>query len=480
MSGEVFILVALAGILFLNLVYVGMVSVGRGYLADALENEVLKRETRLTQNMLDFVRKQVAQDLDDLDLEWLNDPLLSFQTVLEPALEFSDQLIGIRHYDQEGKFFQSFPSGQVDRDLPESDVQRIRDSGGEAQFVESFDLSDWFLLYQFSDEADVTHEPVVTVRLPIAGEDGSMAGGIVEFFHSGEPFLEERDRIHREIHSQARLITSIGCFLISGGSSILLFFLYRSQLKVTRHSQALASANSELLRFAKSSALGSISAHLVHGLRGPVAGLRQFINSARSQSDMIEPEDWEQAAITSQKAKKLVDDVIMMIQDERTGNRGTLSVSDLMSAIQDKYCDQNSLNALDFHCESDNLKNHEMEVRNWNLLFLVLNNLIDNAVEAAENGAEIDIRISGERDDPGGAIQIQVADKSGGIPQHLISSLFEPKVSGKPSGSGIGLAISHQLIRQAHGQLLLEKSDAIGSVFLVSLPGNQVTGDSGA
>ena len=464
-----FWLYAILGLIFLNLVYISMVGIGRSYLEISLESEVLKRETRLTQNMIDFVRRQVAKDMDDLDLVWLSDPLLSFQTVLEPAIEFSDLLLGIRHYNTDGSFLQSFPSSQSEEPIGVDIINKLSKNGGEAVFMEQFDLSKKFISFELSGDSSIAMQPVVIVRLPISGDESSMSGGIVEFYQTGTAFMDERSRILDEIRTKAQLLVWTGCFLITFGSFIFLFFLYKSQVKTIHHSRELMKANGELLRYAKSSALGSISAHLIHGLRGPLAGLKQFIEFGKSDSKKVNQSSWNDAEISMSKLKKLVDDVVYMIQDEKSSASGTLSIRDLFETINGKFLGEGG-SRIRIMSDKESILSQEVLIRNWNLLVLVLTNLIENSIDAG--GSETTVKLSANLSD--GMVECRVVDDAGGIPDHLISKLFEPKVSRKAAGSGIGLAISRQLMSQAGGDLVLESSDASGSVFLASIPRNGI------
>lgn len=467
-SKKVFILSSLIGVILLNVIYISLVHVGKGFLEQSLESEVLRREARLAQNMIDFVRVQVSQDDDEGLLEWLDDPLLSFQTVLEPALKFSDLLLGIRHYDQEGEFLMAYPPDQSNLNLEQITLNKVSSYGSDVVFKNSFDLSTVFPLLQLNSDGGSFIEPVVVVTIAISGEGENMDGGIAEIFLSGFSFLEERERIHSEIQVQANRIIWTGSILMSLVSLLTLWLLFRSQSTALKRADELVRANNELLRFAKSSAIGSISSHLIHGLKGPISSLKDFIAFGRSNNHELSPQDWDDAQLSSTKAKKLIDEVMIMLRDEKAANQSSLFVSDLKNALLDKFQNDPTLPMDAFSCEElgQKLADLELPMRHWNLLFLVLTNLIENALEAAIHNPEVILKIS----DEDRFISFRVIDNAGGIPQNLISGLFEPKVSQKPLGSGIGLAISHQLMKQAGGQLSLEKSDESGSVFYVSLP----------
>lgn len=115
-------------------------------------------------------------------------------------------------------------------------------------------------------------------------------------------------------------------------------------------------------------------------------------------------------------------------------------------------------------------------------LYRSLFNLARNAIEAmapaAANGGAATapenqigaITISAER--MAGKIFIRITDTGPGVPDHARAELFEPfKGSQKPGGSGLGVAISAEIIRAHGGALTLERSDASGAQFLIVLPG---------
>ncbi len=95
----------------------------------------------------------------------------------------------------------------------------------------------------------------------------------------------------------------------------------------------------------------------------------------------------------------------------------------------------------------------------------VLFNLISNAIDAAGPNGRVAVRIRPEAD----AMTLDVFDSGPGVPDDVAAKLFEPFVTGKPEGVGLGLAVARQIV-DAHGGRLTWSRTADGTCFRVELP----------
>ena len=98
-------------------------------------------------------------------------------------------------------------------------------------------------------------------------------------------------------------------------------------------------------------------------------------------------------------------------------------------------------------------------------LMQVLVNLVKNASEAS-NGI-IELNASRMAD---GNIEISVRDYGHGILPEVMDSLFVPFFTTKPQGSGIGLSLCKQIVKQHRGRLQVKSSPGRGSTFTIVLP----------
>ena len=101
-----------------------------------------------------------------------------------------------------------------------------------------------------------------------------------------------------------------------------------------------------------------------------------------------------------------------------------------------------------------------------NLLELILVNLLENAIQATPQGGQVQLQL----DRLDGRFRFQVRDHGPGFPEHLRQHLFLPCKSTREGGSGIGLAICHQLADHIGASLQLAESSPAGCRFILDLP----------
>jgi two-component system nitrogen regulation sensor histidine kinase GlnL len=108
-------------------------------------------------------------------------------------------------------------------------------------------------------------------------------------------------------------------------------------------------------------------------------------------------------------------------------------------------------------------------------------NLIRNAVQAHARRIVLRSRAeAGWRDAHGQrvpALRIEIEDDGDGVPDALATTLFEPMVSGRADGTGLGLALAREIAREHGGELTLQRRQS-GSCFVLLLPRHPRTGET--
>jgi two-component system sensor kinase FixL len=101
----------------------------------------------------------------------------------------------------------------------------------------------------------------------------------------------------------------------------------------------------------------------------------------------------------------------------------------------------------------------------------VLLNLLRNAMDAME-GANTESRSIAVKARRKGkhAVEISVADSGPGIADEVMDAIFEPFVTTKPLGMGMGLSISHSIVESHGGSLRVARNAPSGAIFFFDLP----------
>lgn len=106
----------------------------------------------------------------------------------------------------------------------------------------------------------------------------------------------------------------------------------------------------------------------------------------------------------------------------------------------------------------------------WDLLFLAIFNLLDNACKFTTAADAIEVRAREE----GAAVMIEVADTGPGIPPeesaHVWEELYRGKQAPRTPGSGLGLALVKAIVERHGGQATLTSRVGQGTVFTLRLP----------
>jgi signal transduction histidine kinase len=142
------------------------------------------------------------------------------------------------------------------------------------------------------------------------------------------------------------------------------------------------------------------------------------------------------------------------------------SLSRLVRDLTDFEREQLTLRGVNLEVELDDTLPHIMidegQIRQSLL------NLLRNAADAVEEVGGGTVSVSTVA--VGSMVEVRVADEGTGISEELVSKLFEPFFSTKDGGTGLGLALTQQIIREHGGDIRVDSRPGHGAVFVVSLP----------
>ncbi len=300
------------------------------------------------------------------------------------------------------------------------------------------------------------------VHFPLRDEVGAI-GGILALELDASGLEQEHLRMDQALRRQGALTLAISGTALAAALAVAFSGLARANRLLAERTRLLERTNRELSLANRTGAVGAVASHLVHGLRSPLAGLQAFVTGlAEGGADGSGVAD---ARDTARRMKAMIDEVVRVLRDDAGLQVHEIPVGELLPLLSRGIPPACAARGVSLGIEGGSSR--RLGNREANLLLLILENLVANAAQASPDRADVRVVLVETSD---GALEVRVADSGPGIPDHLRSNLFQPTISTRPDGAGIGLAISRRLASAIDADLSLESTGPGGSVFLLRLP----------
>ena len=451
-----------AGVTLVTLVAVfgGLVAVLTWRLRAELRDQVLRREAEAIHSVVLLQQASATARLADYGAGDSTDDL--FAAILE-----SSRLRGVlvvRLFDGTGRLLHALPAvpqpDRIERELQEQVLPR----GPLARFHAQGNLGMVFGDATLADHS-APRVPLLEVAVPVQLTPTATVPGVAHYWIDGAALAAEFARMDRGLFRQGALAFGAGVAAIVLVLGWAFLRLDRVQRALRLRSEDLVRANQELAFAAKTAAIGAISAHLIHGLKNPLAGLEGFVaDTAAGNGGAADDAAVREATATAQRVRQLVNDVVAVLREESglPADYRVTAAEVVASARVRTAADASRAGVTIAVVAAPGL---EVTARIGNLASLVLANLLANAVAVSLPGGRVDVNAAAA---PAG-LTFTVSDQGPGLSDAVRAALFRP-VRSAHGGGGIGLAISQQLARHAGGQLELVRSDSQGTVFRLVVP----------
>ncbi len=422
-----------------------------------IENQLASRDGEVLSALVQMEQAALTDPSLGLDLREPDNQL----NIVLPASRLRS-VIGVRLFRPDGTFADAIPASIAPTKLAEPELKSLSAGKVASRFTDAVSLEDVFVYLDEFSEADGNRVPLMTVDLPLNDEESGGLLGIAQFLIEGTSLKAEFAALNRSLWLQ-----SAGMFGVSSSLVALVLWLghrrvSRLQRDLTERSHSLSEANRELALSARTSAVGAISAHLIHGLKNPLSGLQQFVEG---QAQGPGQADWKDASDAARRMQALIAQVVSVLRDDAAAGGIQLSAAEVWAGV--RSATEPLARSRGVHLEAMVASPRELDGRAANLVTLILENLVQNALQSTPAGGNVSVVLS---DTESRNLRCEVRDEGPGIPAGMAGRLFQPVVSTRDGGSGIGLAICRQLANHLGATLELEQNSETGCLFVLSVP----------
>ena len=234
----------------------------------------------------------------------------------------------------------------------------------------------------------------------------------------------------------------------------------------------LQEVQSELARMGRLSELGEMASTLAHELNQPLAAIANYTQGCvRFLGGLEDPalQTVKDALKETVQQSLRAGEIIRHLREFVAQGETEMTVETMRKLIEEAGAlalvgsrEQAIRSVFDFAPKGAEVLVDRIQIQQ------VLINLMRNAMEAMRESDERELIVRTAKE--GGHVMVEVSDTGPGISDEIAVRLFQPFVTSKTSGMGIGLSISKRIIEAHGGQIWASRNDRGGATFTFSLP----------
>lgn len=216
-----------------------------------------------------------------------------------------------------------------------------------------------------------------------------------------------------------------------------------------------AALRAELERLRPLAEMGRMAATVAHEIRNPLAGISA--NAELLHESLGDPADRETVAIILREVERLghlVTDLLYYARERRCERR-PIDLASLARSSCELSAPTAAAASVTLAWEGGGRALGDADLARQALL-----NVLRNAVQACRPGGSVRLEVADGR--------IAVRDTGGGVPEALRQRLFDPFVTGRTRGLGLGATVALRCQQRQAGGLELAETSERGSVFVLS------------
>jgi two-component system, LuxR family, sensor kinase FixL len=312
------------------------------------------------------------------------------------------------------------------------------------------------------EAAEIIGQPI-TVILPPDRIDEEIT--LLKRISAGEK-VEHYETMRR--HKDGRTVhvsVTISPIKLANGRVIGASKILRDLTRRDAHERRIRELQAELAHVQRLTELGQVVSTLVHEVNQPLTAIGNYVNACRRLVASARQEQvysaLKQIGDQTDRARSIVERIRDFVRKSDTQMRAEHlpQVIDEIVHLTESSVRQEGLRITTYVdpaasvAEIDKVQVHQ-----------VLFNLMRNGIEAMQSQPKRELAVSTKPADAG-MLEITVADTGPGLPDQVRGKLFQPFITTKPNGLGVGLSVCRTIVETHGGRLWAEDNPGGGTVF---------------
>lgn len=228
----------------------------------------------------------------------------------------------------------------------------------------------------------------------------------------------------------------------------------------------LSAMEEQLRRADKLSAIGMLAAGIAHEIRNPLTGMKMITQLLESEYDEDDLDKREPLGIIQKEINRLEGIVGNLLDFAKPGKFKIVEIclkkvlDDCHALIKNQLRKQNIAYSLECASDQARIKGDPDQIKQ------VFINIMTNAIQAQSNGGKLAVKIYKRED----LLITEFRDSGLGIAQDKMRNIFNPFMTTKEDGTGLGLSMAQRIVEEHGGRIEVQSEVGEGSTFSVCLP----------
>ncbi len=226
----------------------------------------------------------------------------------------------------------------------------------------------------------------------------------------------------------------------------------------------IKSAQEHLVKTEKLYAIGELSAGIAHEIKNPLTPIKMLMNTAKEKKTPLTSKDIDIIEEEISRIDNIVKEFLAFARPDKAEKK-KIKINDVLKeviTITRPKMEQSAISLVEKYSEP-----HSEITGNHDALKQIFLNIILNAIQAMDgHGGTITVKTLTEN----GNLQVVINDNGIGIPEEDLKKIFDPFFTTKKEGTGMGLALTHNIITDHSGKIDIDSTPGMGTTVKVILP----------